>query len=143
MKRDRPRRLPPGFSNRDYEFEPVPPRTKKPKYTREEKLAYQSRQKYASILRRFEREENAYLRRQGRRIAAEVKRDQLWLKQEELRERRLAKTEKQLSEIANWFIEQNKLEEAQRDQARRDRAKKLLDEINADTVKHERELLAS
>ena len=121
MNRNRPRRLPPGFSDKDYHFYP----------TWDERIL----ERLAQMKTEWDSQELAYYRRKLREHGEDVARDLPWLeRQNEL--------EAELTAIQTYFRTEREKELAAEDQARREKAKLVMKEINADIARFDRATLA-
>ncbi len=146
LRSTRPRFAPPPLplgirTLSDYEWEPAPPRKKKPttpakpKYTKEQKLAYQTKRRRLAILRKFEREEWDYIRRYAKAIEAVAAADREFVRLENEREERRLESEAELKRIQDYF-------NGERDKELRAHLARITKELNKDIVKNEREVLA-
>jgi hypothetical protein len=115
------RRVPPGFSDADYYWYP----------TREERIL----ERLAQMKTEWDAQELAYYRRKLREHGEDVARDLPWLeRQNEL--------EAELTAIQTYFRTEREKELAAEDEARREKAKLILNEINTDINRFDRETLA-
>ena len=115
------RRVPPGFSDNDYYWYP----------TREERIL----ERLAQMKTEWDAQELAYYRRKLREHGEAVARDLPWLeRQNEL--------EAELTAIQTYFLAEREKELAAQDQARREKAKLVMKEINADIARFDRATLA-
>ena len=115
------RRVPPGFSDKDYYWYP----------TREERIL----ERLAQMKAEWDAQELAYYRRKLREYGEDVARDLPWLeRQNEL--------EAELTAIQTYFRTEGAKELAAEDQARREKAKLVMKEINADIAQFDRATLA-
>jgi hypothetical protein len=115
-----PRKLPPGFDMHDYYWMP----------TREEHILERLREMKAE----WDAQELAYYRRKVAEIGRDVARDLPWLeRQNEL--------EAELTAIQTYFRTEREKELAAEDQARREKAKLILKEINTDINRFEKATL--
>jgi hypothetical protein len=116
-----PRKLPPGFDTHDYYWMP----------TREERVL----ERLAQMKAEWDSQELAYYRRKLREHSEDVARDLPWLeRQNEL--------EAELTAIQTYFRAERAKELAAEDQARREKAKLVMKEINADIARFDRATLA-
>jgi len=114
-------KVPPGFCEQDYYWFP----------TREERIV----ERLAEMKKEWDAQELAYYRRKQREHAEDVARDLPWLeRQNEL--------EAELAAIQTYFLAEREKELAAEDQARREKAKLILKEINTDIARFERAALA-
>jgi len=114
-------KVPPGFCEQDYYWFP----------TREERIL----DRLAEMKKEWDAQELAYYRRKLREHGADVARDLPWLeRQNEL--------EAELTAIQTYFRTEREKELAAEDQARREKAKLILKEINADINRFDRTTLA-
>jgi hypothetical protein len=114
------RKVPPGYREQDYFWQP----------TREEHILMRLQRMKAE----WDAQELAYYRRRANEIGREVARDLPWLeRQNEL--------EAELSAIQTYFRTEREKELAKEDQARREKAKLILKEINTDINRFERATL--
>jgi hypothetical protein len=114
------RKVPPGYREQDYFWQP----------TREEHILMRLRRMKAE----WDAQELAYYRRKASEIRQDVARDLPWIeRQNEL--------EAELTAIQTYFRTEREKELAVEDQARREKAKLLLKEINADVARFERATL--
>jgi hypothetical protein len=144
--------LPTGIRPSDFYWEPVSNLPKRPKkkplvpFTEAEKLAYKAHHRLKILQRwkeKWDRQETEYLRRRAKALEASVAADKEWLRIENEREERRMQAEAELKAVQHYYRSEREKELAAQDKARRDKAAKLLKEINADACKSERDLLAS
>jgi len=114
-------RVPPGFCEQDYYWYP----------TREERILG----RLAEMQKEWDAQELAYYRRKAREFGEHVARDREWL----VRQNAL---EAGLNAIQIYYRIEREKELAAEDQARRDKAKRLLSEINANIARFDRAALA-
>jgi hypothetical protein len=116
-----PRKLPPGFDTHDYYWMP----------TREERILA----RLAEMKAEWDAQELAYYRRKHREHFEDVARDLPWLeRQNEL--------EAELTAIQTYFRTEREKELAQEDKVRREKAKNIVKELNAEINRFDRTTLA-
>jgi len=122
MKRDRPRRVPPGYSDNDYHFFP----------TWDERIL----ERLHKLEREWDASEDRILKLRAKAIEASVAADKAWLKLEQERQERKLQSDAELKKVQDYF-------NGERDKELRAAMKRITKDLNKDTVKRERELLAS
>jgi hypothetical protein len=139
MRRPRPRfALPIDINLNDFDWTPVPKpgrKSAKQQFTKEEKLAYQARERTIAVLRKFEREEWAFIRRYAKNLEAVVAADREFVRIENEREERRLESEAELKKIQDYF-------NGERDKELRAHFARVTKELNKDILKNEREVLA-
>jgi hypothetical protein len=114
-------KVPPGYREADFYWYP----------TREERIL----ERLAQMKAEWDAQELAYYRRKNQEFSIEVARDRAWLeRQDEL--------EAELTAIQTYFRTEREKELAAEDQARREKAKLVMKEINADIARFDRATLA-
>jgi hypothetical protein len=114
-------KVPPGYCEQDYYWFP----------TREERIL----ERLAEMKKEWDAQELAYYRRKHREHGEDVARDLPWLeRQNEL--------EGELNAIQAYYRTEREKELAAEDQARREKAKLILKEINTDIARFDRATLA-
>jgi len=121
MRRDRPRRVPPGFSDKDYHFYP----------TWDERILERLRK----IERDWDATEDRILKLRAKAIEASVAADRAWLTLEQEREERKLQSDAELKQVQDYF-------NRERDMELRAALKRITTDLNIDIVKTEREELA-
>ncbi len=114
-------KLPPGYREQDYYWYP----------TREERIL----ERLAEMKKEWDAQELAFYRRKCREHGEDVARDLPWLE----RQREL---EAELIAIQAYYRTEREKELAAEDQARREKAKLILKEINTEIARSERATLA-
>src|SRR5208283_1825817 len=121
MRRDRPRRVPPGFSDKDYHFYP----------TWDERIL----ERLGKIERDWDATEDRILKLRAKAIEASVAADRAWLTLEQEREERKLQSDAELKQVQDYF-------NRERDMELRAALKRITTDLNIDIVKTEREELA-
>src|SRR5208283_428584 len=89
MRRDRPRRVPPGFSDKDYHFYP----------TWDERIL----ERLHKIEREWDATEDRILKLRAKAIEASVAADKAWLKLEQEREVRQLQSDAERKKVQDYF----------------------------------------
>jgi hypothetical protein len=121
MRRDRPRRVPPGFSDRDYHFYPI----------WDERILERLRK----IESEWDAAEDRILKLRAKAIEASVIADRAWLNLEREREERKLQSDAELKKVQDYF-------NGERDKDLRAALKRITNDMNKDIVKTERKVLA-
>src|SRR5271157_2923537 len=121
MRRDRPRRVPPGYSDKDYHFYP----------TWDERILERLRK----IESEWDAAEDRILKLRAKAIEASVAADRAWLKLEQEREERKLQSDAELKKVQDYF-------NGERDKELRTALKRITNDLNKDIVKNEHEMLA-
>ena len=114
-------KVPPGYRELDYYWYP----------TREERIL----ERLAEMSKEWDAQELAYYRRKAREFGDQVARDREWI----LRHNTL---EAELNAIQTYYRTEREKELTAGDKARREKAKLVLKEINADIARFDRAALA-
>jgi hypothetical protein len=121
MRRDRPRRVPLGFSDRDYHFYPP----------WDERILERLRK----IESEWDAAEDRILKLRAKAIEASVIADRAWLNLEREREERKLQSDAELKKVQDYF-------NGERDKDLRAALKRITNDMNKDIVKTERKVLA-
>ena len=120
MRRDRPRRVPPGYSDKDYHFYP----------TWDERIL----ERLGKIERDWDAAEDRILKLRAKAVEASVAADRAWLTLEQEREERKLQSDAELKKVQDYF-------NGERDKELRAALKRITKDMNKDILKTEREAL--
>ena len=120
MRRDRPRRVPPGYSDKDYHFYP----------TWDERIL----ERLGKIERDWDAAEDRILKLRAKAVEASVAADRAWLTLEQEREERKLQSDAELKTVQDYF-------NGELDKERRAALKRITNDLNKDILKTEREAL--
>jgi hypothetical protein len=93
--------------------------------------------------RKWDQQIDRVLRLRAKNLETSVAEDRMWLKYENDREERKSELNRQLTAIQEYYRTEREKELAAEDKARREKAKLVLKEINADIARFDRLALAS